>query len=87
MAWTCPRCGTEFTADHLLEWLSPGERRVLQGLIDGRKPEKIAADLGLSRHTIRTHLQNIYAKLDVHSQVEAVSFGIRNGMTPQDGAS
>ncbi|HEV8653169.1 MAG TPA: helix-turn-helix transcriptional regulator [Actinomycetes bacterium] len=85
MTWTCPRCGTEFADGHLLEWLTSAERQVLQCLVNGRRPEKIAADLGISRHTIRTHLQNLYVKLDVHSQVEAVNFAIRNGMMP-DGA-
>ncbi|MHB1845750.1 MAG: response regulator transcription factor, partial [Deltaproteobacteria bacterium] len=36
--------------------------------------------LGISTGTIRTHLENIYGKLDVTNRVEAVTEGIRKGL-------
>ena len=36
-----------------------------------RAPE-IAAELFVSLNTIRTHMRNVYAKLDVHSRTDAV---------------
>ena len=34
-------------------------------------PEKIARDLGMSKHTLRTHTQNVLTKLGVHSKLDA----------------
>jgi DNA-binding CsgD family transcriptional regulator len=39
-----------------------------------------AQALGLSKATIRTHLEHIYAKLEVTNRVEAVTEGIRKGL-------
>jgi DNA-binding CsgD family transcriptional regulator len=36
--------------------------------------------LGLSRATVRTHLEHIYDKLEVTNRVEAVAEGIRQGL-------
>jgi DNA-binding NarL/FixJ family response regulator len=33
----------------------------------------IAAEMNISIDTVRTHIKNIYEKLQVHSQIEAVS--------------
>jgi two-component system nitrate/nitrite response regulator NarL len=41
--------------------------------------EQIATDLGMSPHTLRTHIQNILTKLGVHSKLEALVFAIRHG--------
>jgi DNA-binding CsgD family transcriptional regulator len=30
--------------------------------------------------TVRTHLQHLYEKLDVHSRLELVAFAVRHGM-------
>ena len=44
---------------------------------------RIADGLGMSRHTLRTHIQNILTKLAVHSKTEAVVAAIRMGkVTP-----
>ena len=58
----------------LLASLTPRERAVLTCLAegDGRR-ETIARQLHLSVNTVRTHLQNIMAKLEVHSALEAVA--------------
>lgn len=82
MTWACPKCGTtHYEAG--LHALTPMERRVLQEMVNGRESRKLAADLGVSPNTIRTHRTHIYDKLDVHSQVEAVAYAIRHGMRPQ----
>lgn len=52
--------------------LTPRELEVLNGLAAGRGYKNVAAQLGLSSDTIRTHVQRIYKKLHVHSCVEAV---------------
>ncbi len=48
--------------------LTPRERAVLPGLARGRSMAHIAAELVVSKNTVHTHVRNIYAKADVHSQ-------------------
>lgn len=63
----------------LLASLTPRERAVLTCLAEGSgRREAIASELHLSINTVRTHLQNIMAKLGVHSALEAVAL-IRTG--------
>ena len=45
----------------------------------GRQPEEIAAQLGMSPNTLRTHTQNVLTKLRVHSKMEALVLAIRYG--------
>jgi len=52
--------------------LSAAERRVALLFATGLTSPKVAADLGISRATVRNHLTAIYAKLEVHSKVELV---------------
>jgi DNA-binding NarL/FixJ family response regulator len=59
--------------------LSPRETEILQRMADGRSPKEIAAAMGISHHTLRTHVQNILFKLKVHSKVEALAAAIRFG--------
>ena len=52
-------------------------------LAHGRNAAYIQEKLVLSRNTVKTHVQNIYAKLGVHSQQELIdvveSFGDEGG--------
>jgi DNA-binding NarL/FixJ family response regulator len=60
--------------------LSPREREILQLIGKGLSNSEAASVLKLSRATVRTHLEHIYAKLDVTNRVEAVTEGIRHGL-------
>lgn len=51
-------------------------RLIAKGLSNG----EAASVLGLSRATVRTHLEHIYEKLDVTNRVEAVTEGVRKGL-------
>ena len=53
--------------------LTDSERRVVCGLVAGLRPAEIAASLGLSVHTIRTHLKRAMVKAEVHSQAALVA--------------
>lgn len=53
--------------------LTPREIEVLEQLSKGLKYEAIAENLFLSAGTIRKHVENIYAKLQVHNKMEAIS--------------
>ena len=65
--------------------LTPREIEVLQSMAGGASGPAIAADLTMSPHTVRTHVQNILTKLGVHSKTDAVVAAIRMGkVTPPD---
>jgi LuxR family transcriptional regulator, maltose regulon positive regulatory protein len=59
--------------NNLIEPLSDREIEVLRLLADGLSNLEIAHKLFLSPNTLKAHTQNIYAKLDVHSRVQAVN--------------
>lgn len=60
-------------SDRLLASLTPREREVLSCLAEGAGRRDVAERLHLSTNTVRTHLQNLLAKLGVHSALEAVA--------------
>lgn len=60
--------------------LSEREQEILQLIGKGVSNSEAAQLLGLSKATIRTHLEHIYEKLEVNNRVEAVTEGIRKGL-------
>jgi DNA-binding NarL/FixJ family response regulator len=60
--------------------LSPRERDVLRALVDGLAYKEVAAHLGISLDTVRTHVRGLYRKLQVHSQAGAVGRAFRDGL-------
>ena len=52
--------------------LTQKEKEVLASLIEGKSFKLIADALGISYETVRSHMKNIYSKLHVHSNTEAV---------------
>ncbi len=54
--------------------LSKRELEVLQLMATGANTKALAERLHVSPATIRNHAQNIFAKLDVHSRLEAVAW-------------
>lgn len=60
--------------------LTERELECLQMISKGLSNNEAAVVLGLSKATIRTHLEHIYQKLDVTNRVEAVTEGIRQGI-------
>ena len=53
--------------------LTDREREILDLIARGRKNTAIAADLGLSPHTVDNHIRRIYEKLQVHNRTEAAA--------------
>jgi DNA-binding NarL/FixJ family response regulator len=60
--------------------LSPREGEILKLIAKGLSNPQVATALGVSRATVRTHLEHIYAKLDVSNRTEAVTEGIKKGL-------
>jgi len=66
----------------LLASLSERELSVLRAIVSGSTTAEIAKALGISVHTVRTHVQHVMAKLVVRSQAEMVSVALRAGIPP-----
>ncbi|HEY3943313.1 MAG TPA: response regulator transcription factor [Acidimicrobiales bacterium] len=66
--------------------LTQKEQEVMLRLARGESTSAVAAGLGVSVSTVRTHLQHLYVKLDVHSRLELVAYAVRNGMVRVEGA-
>jgi DNA-binding NarL/FixJ family response regulator len=62
-----------------VERLTPRELEILQKVAAGETSAGISEELGMSRHTLRTHIQNVLTKLGVHSKTDAVIAAIRFG--------
>jgi DNA-binding NarL/FixJ family response regulator len=69
--------GKSITTDTDNYGLSDREISVLNLLSDGYNYQEIAETLFISVDTVRHHIRNIYKKLHVHSQSEAVAKAIR----------
>ena len=67
-------------AQLLSKHLTDREREVLALLVDGASSKTLAERLFLSPNTVRTHIQNICFKLQVHSRLEAVAFAVKYGI-------
>ena len=66
--------------------LSSRELDVLRCLVDGRSRKEIGVILNVSPNTIRTHVQSILHKLEVHSALTAVAIARRAGVRGQAGS-
>ena len=62
------------------ETLTERELGILRLLAQGKDSQAIADELTISTNTVRTHLQNIFAKLGVHSKLEAVTSATARGL-------
>ena len=57
--------------------LSKREKQILQMLVDGYTYKKIAGECFISMDTVRTHLKNIYTKLQVNSGKKAIAKALK----------
>ena len=46
----------------------------------GQTNSQIASALGISGHTVRRHLQNVFARLGVPSRAAAAAFAVQHGL-------
>jgi len=60
--------------------LTPRETEILRLIEEGLSAPEIAEALVVSVTTVKTHLQNIYAKLEVSDRAAAVAQAIRRGL-------
>jgi DNA-binding NarL/FixJ family response regulator len=74
------RGGTSTPEADAMAHLTARELDVLRGLMEGLSRNQIGAVLHISPNTVRTHIQSILRKLDVHSALTAVAFARRAGV-------
>ncbi len=72
--------GTRASADNGDRALTPREREILTLLGEGLVNKEIGVRLGISEHTVKTHLAAIYEKLEASNRAEAVATGLRRGL-------
>ena len=60
--------------------LTERETEVLRLIAHGRTYARAAGELGMSAHTVATHVKNLYRKLEVHSAAAAVMRAIELGL-------
>jgi DNA-binding NarL/FixJ family response regulator len=60
--------------------LSKREREILQLVANGATTKEVARDLGISPHTVKTHLERIFEKLGANDRAQAVAIAIRTGL-------
>jgi LuxR family transcriptional regulator, maltose regulon positive regulatory protein len=60
-------------ATELPESLSERELEVLELIAAGKTNRRIASDLFVSVGTVKTHINNVYRKLDAHSRTQALA--------------
>lgn len=75
------KSGAPAPTPRLDHWdLSDREMDVLRGLVQGHAYKEVAANLGISLDTVRSHVRRIYRKMQVHSVSEAIARAIRAGI-------
>jgi DNA-binding NarL/FixJ family response regulator len=60
--------------------LSRREKEILQKVAYGATTKEVAHDLGISPHTVKTHLERIFEKLGANDRAQAVAIAIRSGV-------
>jgi len=67
--------------ENLLSYLTNREEEVLDLLTQGVTYKGVAGKLFISETTVKTHVNNIFQKLQVNDRTQAVLYAINNGFT------
>lgn len=60
--------------------LTKREKDVLREITNGKSNKEIAVDLFITEKTVKTHVSNILAKLELQDRTQAALYALRNGM-------
>ncbi len=69
--------------ENLLHYLTNREEEVLSLLLEGATYKDVARDLFISETTVKTHVNNIFQKLQVKEKTQAVLYAINKGFKPK----
>ncbi|MEH7459081.1 DNA-binding response regulator [Bacillus pseudomycoides] len=61
-----------------LSMLTKREREVLREITKGRSNKEIAAELHITEQTVKTHVSNVLAKLDVDDRTQAALYAVKH---------
>ena len=64
--------------------LTNREREVLQLIAQGKSNQEIATELFITLKTVKTHVSNILAKLDVEDRTQAAIYALKQGLVKND---
>jgi DNA-binding NarL/FixJ family response regulator len=76
--------GERTEREALLASLTTREREILRCMVEGLPRNAIATRLYLSPNTVRTHVQHLFGKLEVHSTLAAVALARKLGVAVLD---
>lgn len=74
-------CVCKTNEENLLNFLTQREEEVLDLLTQGITYKGVASQLFISETTVKTHVNNIFQKLQVNDRTQAVLYAINNGFT------
>jgi DNA-binding NarL/FixJ family response regulator len=80
----------QLDVDRRFSALTPREIEVLQAFAEGRSTREVGEHLFISPKTVRSHVDRVLTKLQVHSKLDAVVLALRHGvlqLDPQPGAT
>lgn len=66
---------------HMLHPLTNREQDVLGELTKGKSNKEIASSLFVTEKTVKTHISNIFAKLEVQDRTQAALYAVKHGLT------
>ena len=70
---------------HVLNPLTPREQDVLAELTKGKSNREIASSLFVTEKTVKTHISNIFTKLEVQDRTQAALYAVKHGLTEGSG--
>lgn len=71
-------------APSLPDGLTPRETDVLRLIVAGRSNVEIAERLFITQATVKTHINNLFAKTGVRDRAPAVTYAFRHGLAPRE---
>lgn len=74
--------GRRATARQAVADLTPRQRQILEGLVNGERNETISRRLGLSRRTVESYRKRMMERLAATSVADAVRVGLDAGLKP-----
>ncbi|MFD1863260.1 response regulator [Planococcus chinensis] len=66
---------------HMVNLLTPREKEVLAELTKGKSNREIASALFVTEKTVKTHISNIFTKLEVQDRTQAALYAVKHGLT------
>jgi DNA-binding NarL/FixJ family response regulator len=82
VSWTStkPTLDLPFESDNEIQSLTNREKEILSLVAKGLSNKEISEKLYVSELTVKTHLKNIFKKLNVSSRTQAILIGINKGL-------